>query len=88
VLLNTKQTTASDIFAVGKVFSFICDNFKGSSEEETQLISKLHSLAVQCSSGKCMLRPLAFLLLDSYDLLSKFQVVSDLVLYVIYNTLQ
>lgn len=56
----TKQTTASDIFAVDKVFSFICDKYEESSEEEIQLISKLRSLKVQCSSDKSMLRPLAF----------------------------
>jgi len=76
-----KQTTASDIFAVSKVFSFICDKLEGSTEEETQLFSKLHSLAVQCSSDKSVLRPPAFLLIDNLnDLLSKFKVACKLFL--------
>jgi len=54
----TKQNTSSDIFSVGKLFHFICDKYE-LSEEENYIISKLRSLAVQCSSDSAC-RPPAF----------------------------
>ena len=68
----TKQNTTSDIFSVGKVFCFICDKYKQSSEEDKLFIATLQSLAVKCLATS-MLRPPAFLLLDSLnELSSKF----------------
>ena len=60
-----KQTTASDIFSVGKLFRYICQKCtvqSGSSDKS--LIDSLESLAIQSISHSTISSPPAFLLLE------------------------
>lgn len=60
-----KQSTTSDMYSIGKVLQFICDKHKNVTEEEKHYISKLKSVAEQCTSDKIFSRPPAFLLLEA-----------------------
>ena len=60
-----KQSTASDMFSVGKLFQRICQKYKvQSGSGDRSFIDRLESLAVQSISHSPISRPPAFLLLQ------------------------
>jgi len=67
---TSKQTCASDIFAVGRLLKQIAKRMQRSTSDDTAVWSRLQSIASHCTSQHAKSRPSAFLTDDIKKLLT------------------